>query len=392
MRADKIKSCVSYSKLLLFFISILVCTILCKKKPSEENYLEPINISSNSGLSENPSIAVDSKGTLHLVWNDDSPGNEEIFYTFKTSETTWSTIVNISNNSRASRYPSITVDKNNFLHLAWQDATPYGSWRIFYSQKPPEGDWSVPETISIYGVSVVPKLTVDDSCGLHLLWKEGFSPSQGFFCYATKPVNGNWQAYHQFPLYPTFDYEIKADRFGELHIVLRYSSGIYYLEKKPTGNWSDTVRIFKPVPTATVRVNPSLEIDYDGSLHIVWGEGDTTLKGIAYRKRTANNEWLQPYGPYKDYWKRNNLSLAFPVTDIGNSGKLYVVWGTDVMVGYGVKDGDVWQEPKILVKKAPDHRQAIAIDLEERIHFAWQGHDSLTGRDNSEIYYIEFKP
>lgn len=38
-----------------------------------------INLSNNSGISECPSITI-SKNGLHVVWEDDTPGNHEIFY------------------------------------------------------------------------------------------------------------------------------------------------------------------------------------------------------------------------------------------------------------------------------------------------------------------------
>jgi len=34
----------------------------------------------NSGWSEHPGIAVDSNDHLHIVWDDNSPGNFEIYY------------------------------------------------------------------------------------------------------------------------------------------------------------------------------------------------------------------------------------------------------------------------------------------------------------------------
>ena len=44
----------------------------------------------NSGASESPALAVDSLGNLHVVWNDDTPGNEEIYYKMsKDGGTSW---------------------------------------------------------------------------------------------------------------------------------------------------------------------------------------------------------------------------------------------------------------------------------------------------------------
>jgi hypothetical protein len=71
---------VKKNNLLLASLSILVLlSLFCKKGPGEENYLEPINVSNNPARSIEPSIAVDSKGTVHLVWTDYTPGEEQIF-------------------------------------------------------------------------------------------------------------------------------------------------------------------------------------------------------------------------------------------------------------------------------------------------------------------------
>jgi hypothetical protein len=37
----------------------------------------------NSGQSTMPEIAVDSRNRYHVAWKDDTPGNEEIYYTNK---------------------------------------------------------------------------------------------------------------------------------------------------------------------------------------------------------------------------------------------------------------------------------------------------------------------
>ena len=117
-KSGKFKFLLSFN-IVSIFIVFITLTSCCKKHP-EENYLEPVNISNNSGRSENPSIAVDSKGTLHLVWNDDSPGNEEIFYAMKPEGDSWSEPVQVTYNMGASRFPCIVIDKNDKIHLVWQ--------------------------------------------------------------------------------------------------------------------------------------------------------------------------------------------------------------------------------------------------------------------------------
>jgi len=378
-------------------IVIITSTILCKKKPPEENYLEPVNISNNSGRSENPSIAVDSKGTVHLVWNDRTLGNEEILYAMKPVGDSWSEPVQVTHNSGASRSPFIVIDKNDKIHLVWQQIVyhePSSYWEIFYTWRSAGDTWATPETISIYGLSTGPRLAVDENVGLHLFWREAFSPDTGFNYYAYKPSGGTWQDFQAFPfgvtMYPS-PCDIKIDKSGGVHIVLESSSEVYYIERKPSGEWLDKTKISHSPTDWRLSISPSFEIGTDGSLNIVWFECDTALEGIAYLKRTPQGEWLPIISPFKnDEWK-DYWGLSQPRIGIGKSGNLYVVW-VGIKIGYGIKEGDTWTDSKTLVinKKGGD-RPALAIDYEEQVQFVWQQPDSLNS-ENYEIYYIDFKP
>ena len=58
----------------------------------------------NSGDSRLPAIAVDSSGNLHVVWQDDTPGNSEIYYKKSTDGgATWTTSQRLTWNSGASQ-------------------------------------------------------------------------------------------------------------------------------------------------------------------------------------------------------------------------------------------------------------------------------------------------
>ncbi|MCP2604756.1 PKD domain-containing protein, partial [Candidatus Aminicenantes bacterium AH-873-B07] len=100
------------------------------------NWATPINISSNSGKSTHPSIAINNEDYIHVVWTEDeteagsSEENHEIYYRSFYDE--WLSIKNISNNSSNSEIPRIKVDKNNHLHVIWQDSTAEDSI-IFYN-------------------------------------------------------------------------------------------------------------------------------------------------------------------------------------------------------------------------------------------------------------------
>ena len=71
--------------------------------------------------------------TAYFVWQGDTNGGQDIF--LKSSKITGSNHsyrINLSNNSGISECPSITISKNGF-HVVWEDDTP-GNHEIFYKR------------------------------------------------------------------------------------------------------------------------------------------------------------------------------------------------------------------------------------------------------------------
>jgi len=87
----------------------------------------------NSGYSEFPSIATDSSGNIHVVWDDYTPGNYEIYYKKSTDGgATWS-IKRLTWNSGGSCDPTIAIDSSGNIHVVWKDNTP-GNLEIYYKK------------------------------------------------------------------------------------------------------------------------------------------------------------------------------------------------------------------------------------------------------------------
>jgi len=98
------------------------------------SFSSPINISNNSGFSADPSLAVDSAGNINVAWDDTTPGKDDIFFSRSTdSGATFATPQNLSNNSGSSTIPQMVADKNGSLNVVWQDTTP-GVSQIFFSR------------------------------------------------------------------------------------------------------------------------------------------------------------------------------------------------------------------------------------------------------------------
>ncbi|MHA1516934.1 MAG: hypothetical protein ACTSPF_15530 [Candidatus Heimdallarchaeaceae archaeon] len=111
----------------------------------------------SSSLSEMPEIAVESTGSVHVVWleSDDILGSDtdrDICYREKTSSG-WGSIELVSIESDStSTYVSIVADSNGVAHVAWEDFADYtlpdGDQDIFYKHRSAMGIWSAAEMIS----------------------------------------------------------------------------------------------------------------------------------------------------------------------------------------------------------------------------------------------------
>ncbi len=89
----------------------------------------PVNLSNNAGTSFDPSVAV-SGNSVVVAWNDETPGNQEIFLARSTNGgKTFNFPINLSNNAGRSFTPSVVVSGDSVI-VAWNDETP-GNFEIF---------------------------------------------------------------------------------------------------------------------------------------------------------------------------------------------------------------------------------------------------------------------
>ena len=138
-----------------------------------------------------PSLAVDSAGNVHVAWEDwtDYAGcgiDEDIFYKrWNSSTSLWTTTEVVSTESTADSYwSSLAVDSSGSVHVAWVDQTDYAesgtdedifykrwdsatySWATFF------WNWTNTEVISTESTehSEYPSLAIDSEGTVHVAW------------------------------------------------------------------------------------------------------------------------------------------------------------------------------------------------------------------------------
>ena len=128
-------------------------------------------VSNNAGASCTPDIAV-SGTNVYVVWNDDTPGNYEIHFRRSTDGgATWLTVQRLTNNAGASAEPVIAVNGPTIL-VVWHDDTP-GVNEIFWRITGDRGaTWdSVRNLSNNSGSSCDPNIAAD-SASVFVVWED----------------------------------------------------------------------------------------------------------------------------------------------------------------------------------------------------------------------------
>jgi hypothetical protein len=153
-------------------------------------------LSSNSGSSQNPDIAVSASpgSSIHVVWEDDTYGNTEILYKRSTSYGSAWDFQRLSNNTAGSFKPSVAVDNTN-VHVVWQDNS-FGNAEIFYKRSTDNGSsWSFQRITNNSQSSVRPQVAADTGY-VKVVWRD-FTYMNAEIFYKVSTDNGSTWAFER---------------------------------------------------------------------------------------------------------------------------------------------------------------------------------------------------
>jgi BNR repeat-like domain len=291
-----------------------------------------------AGSSIGPDIAVDSSGKLYVVWEDKTPGNSEIYFKKSTDKgTTWSANKRVTWTDGISMASSVAVDSSNRLHLVWDEFTS-GNFEIFYKKSTDGGaTWSTSKNLSsTSGNSVNAAMVVNSPDTIHVVWYD-FAPGN-FELYYKKSTNGgsSWSAKKRITWNSgasTFP-AIVVDPSGNLHVAwsdaTSGSAEIYY--KKSTDGGA-TWTAGKALATNSVEsTTPDLTVDISGHLHLVWSADSPYTSEIYYRKSTDKGAtWA---AAQRLTW--NSGDSQVPVIAVYGSANIHVFWYDDTPGNYEI--------------------------------------------------------
>ncbi len=278
---------------------------------------------------EEPAVAVDAAGTVHIVFANEFGDNYEVYYC-RWNGTAWSLPRNVSNTSGYSAAPSLCIAPNGTLHVVWFDSTPgynviyhaYWDGRYWINEPIPDASGNAP--VAAMGADGI----------LHVVWQERDTPSAPYEVYHTRWNMADWSLPENLsdsPAQESRSPNIVVDGNNEAHVVWQEKiSGRYalYYTRSVARFWSVIERISQ---TETQGDLPSAAVDDRWAmLYAGWAESARAL----YRQKGVNDvRWSQFTQVIGDAGGVADLQLA-----VDSNGQLHAAWTQSV----GTRNSDVF--------------------------------------------------
>jgi hypothetical protein len=244
----------------------------------------PRNVSNTSGVSSAPSLAIAADGTLHVVWADNTPGYSVIYHAWWDGRY-W---INAPIPNALGGAPAVAVSPDGTVHVVWQDRdTPASPYDIYHSQQSLD-TWTLPENLSDTQTepSTVPDVSAGSSDRVHVVWQEKIG-GHYTVCY-TAGHSGSWSQPESVSTTQSDAYLPCVSAGTEEVLYSGWDDGTSILCRRrlPTGFDGSPVTVVASDPSGMSDVR--LALDPDMKLHAVWvqhaagGNRDVFYARLAY--------------------------------------------------------------------------------------------------------------
>jgi hypothetical protein len=237
----------------------------------------PKNLSMTSGFSFNPRIAVDSKGGINVVWEDDTPGNVDVMFSRSADAgVSFSPPVNVSNSTASAGSPEVATDTNGNIFVVWEnDSMNLG---ILFSRSTDGGvTFSTPAFLSTNTAgSISPQIAVDSGGNISVVWEDDIlgtsdisfnsSADQGVTFSIPKSLSNN--------VGNSVSPQITVDSTGNIDVAwVNDSPGNFDTFFSRSGDKGATFSAPKDVSNAFGQArSPQLAVDGGGNINVVWAD------------------------------------------------------------------------------------------------------------------------
>ncbi len=357
----------------------------------------PKNISNNAGNSLQPRIAVDSSGNINVVWMDNVVGSTSGDILFSRSAdggATFSSLKKLSTNSVQSFFPLIAVDSNGSINVIWHSFVgSLGNVDVFFSRSNDGGaTFSAPTDISSnLSFSSAQQIALDSSGNINVVWASSLdiflsrSTDGGVTFSLPKNVSNNSPVFGAFAAVP----QIAVDSSSNINVIWR-GLGIgpvdTFFSRSTDGGATFSTR--KRISNSTgvgATGSTRIALDFSGNINVLWEEQVAPVVKILFSRSSDGGATFSVPKSLSNNLTQSSLEQMA----VDSSGNINVVW-QELIPGQGQsdvffsrsKDGGATFSTKNLSNDTRSAVPQIALDSSANINVVWQ--DSSPG--NSDIF------
>ncbi|GEM_PF-5172107 len=342
------------STMLVVLLLPMTLMVLLQGPPAPSAHAFPIDdfgssirLTFDQAISTNVSSSVDDDGNIHVVWEDYRSGAGDIYYMKLDDEGNKLTNdAKISNDTTASRNPSVAADSDGHIYIVWEDVDNGSSELLFAKLWYYEGNITFQEnglqvSDSDPANSTEPDIAVCQDGNLSLVWTDARHDAG----------DGNLEIYYK---------------------RLRMSGTSLTPDTRVTGDVGRSE-------------HPRLDTDSDGMVHIVWydfrdsSNGLVINHGVFYRKVIMDGTPLTP---------ETRITFASPQSRpdiaIDTDGNVHVVFDDDRYASFDIfytlldPDGNTLVDDRNISPKDDNESRCprIALSDSNAVDVVWQDQTS----------------
>jgi hypothetical protein len=141
---------------------------------------DPVDIGGASTVGGAPALVVDADDAVHVVWPDSRDGGRALFTRVREAGGTWSAIARLTRPADGADEPTLACDESGTLHLVWHDGRhSLLNREVFHREKSLGASWDTTYAADTRisnapGSSVRPSVLARGGC-VHILWKDARS-------------------------------------------------------------------------------------------------------------------------------------------------------------------------------------------------------------------------
>jgi len=245
------------------------------------------------GMSDYPAIITDISNNIHLLWDDDKSGNKELYYKKSTDGgSTWSALQRLTWNSGDSDNAAVAYSPfSGHLHVVWEDDTP-GNWDIYYKKSTDGGStWSALQRLTWNsGDTRRPSIATNSSNNhVYVVWYDDTTGSDEIYYKESTDGGSTWSALQRLTWNssPSIHPRIEIDAVSNIHIVYNDNAPgnlevFYKLSTNGGTSWT-TNRV---TWASGFSWFPDLAIDSNNKPCVVWYDNASGNFEIYYKKES----------------------------------------------------------------------------------------------------------